>query len=272
MAQVRYALHFQVARQSNRAAVCSKRARTVFMEARKGDRTPSNSGTRQWQPIFTVGHSNHAPENFFALLRRHNIKDLIDVRSIPSSGRFPHFKKRSLDALCSQRGISYRHCPELGNKVDGITHLLRQPQGQAALSELAARANQPPTAQGAIAYMCAEADWRDCHRQVIAQQLLEEYGVITSHVLRNGMIELHPPDHELPDCYNMQSAPTRQQDTCCSLHGAKQDSTDDVLSLCKDYATQGTEPTPMQTQADPITCARSVPTRARRWGKKATAP
>jgi len=75
--------------------------------------------------IFTIGHSNHEVETFFRLLSTYRITDLVDVRSIPSSGRFPHFKKRSLEDQCSRRGISYRHCPALGNKVGGIASLLK---------------------------------------------------------------------------------------------------------------------------------------------------
>lgn len=118
---------------------------------------------------------------------------LVDVRSIPSSGRFPHFKRRALEGLCKQRGVSYRHCPELGNKVGGIAHLLRQPEGRAALAALAAAA-----AEGATAYMCAEADWRDCHRQVISQRLFEDYGITSTHILRDGSAQPHPADHVLP--------------------------------------------------------------------------
>merc|ERR1719409_1289883 len=89
--------------------------------------------------LYTVGHTNHTAESFFELLRRYRIFDLVDVRSIPSSGRFPHFKKRELDRACRERGISYMHCPELGNKVGGICNLLQKPEGQERLLDLVAR-------------------------------------------------------------------------------------------------------------------------------------
>jgi len=33
--------------------------------------------------IFTIGHSNHTIEVFLGLLRRHDIRGLVDVRSKP---------------------------------------------------------------------------------------------------------------------------------------------------------------------------------------------
>merc|ERR1719183_1885360 len=61
--------------------------------------------------------------------------------------------------------------------------------------------------------MCAEADWRECHRQVIAQELMIHHGIITAHIMRDGKIELHPEDHLLPLHYGMMAPST--QATCC---------------------------------------------------------
>ena len=42
--------------------------------------------------LFTVGHSNHEPEAFLALLRRYGVMAVADVRSSPYS-RLPHFSR-----------------------------------------------------------------------------------------------------------------------------------------------------------------------------------
>ena len=34
-------------------------------------------------PVFTIGHSNHSPEAFLRLLQRHDIGEVVDVRSLP---------------------------------------------------------------------------------------------------------------------------------------------------------------------------------------------
>lgn len=156
------------------------------------------------QMLFTVGHSNHEVGSFFALLQKYRIFGLVDVRSIPSSGRFPQFKKRQFEKLCNDRGVTYRHCPELGNKLGGIYHLLQRPEGHEALQDLVASSTGCGRPDGDwaerhkwVAFMCAEAEWTDCHRQVIAQVLTHEYNVAVRHILRDGTSEPHPPDYQV---------------------------------------------------------------------------
>ena len=64
--------------------------------------------------------------------------------------------------------------------------------------------------------MCAEADWRDCHRQVIAQQLEAVHGITTTHILRNGGTEPHPCDYILPSHYGMEPS---IGGACCGYRG-----------------------------------------------------
>merc|ERR1719473_2588592 len=115
---------------------------------------PDNKAACLAPRIYSVGHSNHEAESFFKLLARYGVREIVDVRSIPSSGRFPHFKKRNLEKLCAARGVSYRHCPQLGNKgVDGgIAKLLRQPECEAALAVLAAAAMRATPFGGATSF------------------------------------------------------------------------------------------------------------------------
>lgn len=226
--------------------------------------------------IFTVGHSDHETRTFFDLLRRHRIKHLVDVRSIPSSGRFPQFKKRSLQNACASGGVSYRHCPELGNKATdgkyggGIVHLLQQPEGQVALSELATAARNE--SGGATAYFCAEADWKDCHRQVVAQRLLAEYGITTTHILKNGLTELHPSSYILPSVYGTISISHAfsARDECC---------VEDALSQLTLSGSPGIQGVPGPPNGIPVPLAgpeepspgEIPPVRARRWGKNKVA-
>lgn len=160
--------------------------------------------------FFSVGHSNNEADQFFKLLEKHNVKELVDVRSIPSSGKFPHFKRNALQAQCQRRGIAYRHCPQLGNKgVDGgILALLATEDGAAALEKLASSARQATLLGPKTAMMCAEADWHECHRQVVAQRLLEEFGIVVAHIKRDGSLEHHPSDHVLPPYFGAARAPT----------------------------------------------------------------
>ena len=58
--------------------------------------------------LLTVGHSVHAIEAFVALLRRHEVDAVADVRSVPFSQRNPQFNKGQLAASLSEQGIGYR--------------------------------------------------------------------------------------------------------------------------------------------------------------------
>lgn len=55
--------------------------------------------------ICTVGHSNHALEGFLAMLRRHRIAAVVDVRSAPYSYFNPHFGREALTAALEPAGI-----------------------------------------------------------------------------------------------------------------------------------------------------------------------
>jgi uncharacterized protein (DUF488 family) len=52
-----------------------------------------------------VGHSTHELDEFVALLQRHSIERLADVRVHPGSRRLPHFNQESLAAELPARGI-----------------------------------------------------------------------------------------------------------------------------------------------------------------------
>ena len=44
-------------------------------------------------PIFTIGHSNHSLEGFLALLSKHRVTAVADVRSAPWSRFNAHFNR-----------------------------------------------------------------------------------------------------------------------------------------------------------------------------------
>lgn len=133
--------------------------------------------------IFTIGHSTHPLEEFVAMLKAHDVAQLVDVRTIPKSRRVPHFNSESLAAELPARGIDYAHLKALGGlrhaKKDSVNTGWRNAsfrgyadymatgefrQGIERLLELA-RAKR-------TAIMCAEAvPWR-CHRSLIGDALL----------------------------------------------------------------------------------------------------
>ena len=57
--------------------------------------------------ILTVGHSTHPIDRFIALLQRHGVTAIADVRSQPFSRYAPQFNKAELTASLRQSGIQY---------------------------------------------------------------------------------------------------------------------------------------------------------------------
>jgi uncharacterized protein (DUF488 family) len=102
------------------------------------------------------------------------------------------------DAL-AEAGIGYRHAVELGGRRRGepgeeafgclrvaafrsYAARMRTDHWQAALAA--------ELAQPALCFMCAETDWRRCHRRLIAE-LLTARGFGVSHLLGPGRREPH---------------------------------------------------------------------------------
>ena len=67
-------------------------------------------------PVVTIGHSNHAPDTFAALLRQHGVNVVVDVRSAPYSRYLPHFNKEHLAESLEEAGIRYSF---LGKELGG---------------------------------------------------------------------------------------------------------------------------------------------------------
>jgi len=133
--------------------------------------------------LWTIGHSTRTIEEFLGLLQHHRIRQVVDVRAIPFSGRNPQFNQEALEASLRDIGIAYRHMANLGGrrkgqKVSGnsgwrnasfraYADYMQTPPFRLAVESLMDYAQQTPTV-----IMCAEAvPWR-CHRSLIADALV----------------------------------------------------------------------------------------------------
>jgi uncharacterized protein (DUF488 family) len=134
-------------------------------------------------PVFTVGHSTRSIEDFLALLTAHEIKLVVDVRTVPRSGHNPQFNRDALPGSLSAAGIAYLHMPELGGlrhprkdstntawrnlSFRGYADYMETPEFEKGLARLIEESQTRRTA-----IMCAEAvPWR-CHRSLIADALV----------------------------------------------------------------------------------------------------
>jgi uncharacterized protein (DUF488 family) len=153
---------------------------------------------------FTIGHSTHSLDGLVALLARHVVERVADVRRTPRSRRHPQFDLDSLAAELPERGIDYRHLPALGGRrrprpdspnggweheaFRGYADYALTGEFAAGLTELCALACERPTA-----VMCAEALWWRCHRRLIADRLTAT-GWSVCHIAADGGLS----EHELP--------------------------------------------------------------------------
>jgi uncharacterized protein (DUF488 family) len=155
--------------------------------------------------ILTVGHSTHPIERFIALLRGAGAEAVADVRRYPGSRRNPQFGAVALERSLGDAAIALH---AFGDQLGGRR---RSPGGRddrrnagwrnasfrayadhmasvefaAGLTQLEALAGERLTA-----VMCAEADWRRCHRRLVADVLLAR-GWRPVHLLADGRREQH---------------------------------------------------------------------------------
>jgi uncharacterized protein (DUF488 family) len=152
--------------------------------------------------ILTIGHSTHPEERFLALLDRHGVKAVADVRRFPSSRRLPHFDAAALEESLARAGISYARLgdalggrrkaapdsPNSGWRVGGFRgyadHMASR-EFQLGLEELERVGEERRTA-----FMCAEGPWWRCHRQLIADALAVRSWTVL-HVMPDGRVEQH---------------------------------------------------------------------------------
>jgi uncharacterized protein (DUF488 family) len=152
--------------------------------------------------VLTIGHSTHAADRFAALLRAHRIELLGDVRRHPGSRRHPQFGADSLRAALQGAGIAYQG---LGEQLGGRRRSGRDsPNTGWRVAAFQAYADHMQTAEFAAglerleglarerraAIMCAEGDWRRCHRRLIADALVIR-GWRVVHIGPDGRPEEH---------------------------------------------------------------------------------
>lgn len=151
--------------------------------------------------MHTIGHSNRGFEALLALLRAHDIEQVVDVRTIPKSRHNPQFARDQLAPHLRARKINYRWLPALGGlrragkdspntgwrnaSFRGFADYMMTEEfkvGLAALEDVAAVRS--------TAIMCAEAvPWR-CHRSLIADALVEE-GWNVRHITSRASAKPH---------------------------------------------------------------------------------
>ena len=147
--------------------------------------------------VLTIGHSTHALEAFVALLQRHHVTAVADVRSAPYSRFNPQFNRDSLADALDAQGIRYVYLGDsLGGRSgdpacyeDGRIRYDRVATTESFKRGLARVVHG--AAKHRIALMCAEKEPLDCHRTLLVARALDERGVDVAHIHAGGGLERH---------------------------------------------------------------------------------
>jgi uncharacterized protein (DUF488 family) len=145
--------------------------------------------------VWTIGHGTKPAGELLEHLRRADVATLVDVRRFPGSRRNPQYNQGPLAETLASAGITYRHAEALGGRRSG------EPGEErfgcirtAAFRSYAARMSTPEWQQAldqalgspSPCFMCAETDWRHCHRRLISDLLVARRHEVL-HLLPTGV-------------------------------------------------------------------------------------
>lgn len=146
--------------------------------------------------LYTIGHSNHAPEKFLSLLKEFHIEVLVDVRSHPSSRYNPHYNAPPLSALVKEQGIRYLFLgKELGgrpadeNYYDENGFVLYSKWTESAVFLEGIERLESGVQTYRIALMCSEENPQNCHRRLLITPVLRERGIEVLHIRGDASID-----------------------------------------------------------------------------------
>ena len=157
--------------------------------------------------LATIGHSNRSLENFLELLAAAAVHQVIDIRSLPRSKRYPCYNREALAATLHRNGIGYlwlgkrmgglrkaaADSPHTGLAAEfrGFAEHMATPAFREGIETLTQMARRQPSA-----IMCAERDPQHCHRSLIADHLAAHQWQVR-HWLDTRRHFAHRPHHAL---------------------------------------------------------------------------
>jgi len=149
-------------------------------------------------PVYTIGYQERSIEQFVALLKRHQIAVLVDVRSRPTSSFEPDFSLKPLQSYLETRGIQYVY---LGKMLGGFPEdpdaytngktdyakLRQKPYYHEGIEQLLELWEQGRR----LALMCFEIRPQECHRALLVGETLNEQGIEVVHIDETGGLKAH---------------------------------------------------------------------------------
>lgn len=151
--------------------------------------------------LYSVGHGRRTVDAFQELLQAAEIRRVVDVRAMPASRRNPQFNKAAFESGLANNGIEYvwrgadlgglrtprpesRHVALRNDALRGYADHTETDEFGDGLDWLLRSTGEMPTA-----FMCAESDWRRCHRRILSDAVVAAGGRVV-HLL-DGVEEEH---------------------------------------------------------------------------------
>jgi uncharacterized protein (DUF488 family) len=152
--------------------------------------------------VFTMGFSNRTWDETVRILQHHEIQRLIDIRTLPGSRRTPQFNLENLQQSLPRHDIEYVHMKSLGGLrkpvKDSTLNAAWRNDGFRAYADYMQSATFQEALQTLIAlmkerrtvYVCTEAVFWRCHRQLVSDALLIR-GYRVGHILGASGAQAH---------------------------------------------------------------------------------
>lgn len=147
--------------------------------------------------IYTIGHSNHEPNEFLSLLHLVDTNTLVDIRSNPNSTWAKFANRDNLEKLLYSAGIKYEY---MGNTLGGL------PSDQGSYDWKTGKADYNVMKENEsfkksilklldeskkqnICLLCAEENPAQCHRNLLVGFALNQFKANILHIRGNGRIQ-----------------------------------------------------------------------------------
>jgi uncharacterized protein (DUF488 family) len=142
--------------------------------------------------VCTLGYQGSTLSEFIAMLKSADVSRVVDVRRFASS-RMKGFAKTALATALAENGIEYSHMRELGmpaellknrSEQNGNRDILDQYRASMEERNFEVRQLSAMASRERICLVCFEADYRHCHRSVVADSLRRRHFSI-HHLSKN---------------------------------------------------------------------------------------
>ena len=151
---------------------------------------------------FTMGFSNRTWDQTTDILHHQRIERLVDIRTLPGSRRTPQFNLENLQEKLPEAGIEYIHMKSLGglrkplrdstvnaawrnDGFRGYADYMQSPAFEESLEALIQLLKENRTV-----YVCTEAVFWRCHRQLVSDAL-QIRGYRIGHIMGPGKVQAH---------------------------------------------------------------------------------